>query len=119
GEVDRDGKIAFMNAVHVLSVPTPYKDPKGLFLLEAMANGVPVVQPRHGAFPEVIEKTGGGILVSPDSSEALAVGLMRMKNDAAFRETMGQKGKEAVHRDFNDDVMAEATLDVYRKYVGG
>jgi len=119
GEVDRDEKIAFMNAVHVLSVPTPYKDPKGLFLLEAMANGVPVVQPRHGAFPEVIEKTGGGILVSPDSSEALAVGLMRMKNDGAVRKAMGQKGKEVVHREFNDEKMAEATLAVYRKYVKG
>jgi glycosyltransferase involved in cell wall biosynthesis len=117
GEVDRDRKIEFLNSVHVLSVPTPYKDPKGLFLLEAMANGVPVVQPRHGAFPEVIEKTGGGILVSPHSSEALAAGLLRMMSDGSGREEMGQRGKAAVHRDFSDKKMAEATLDVFRQYV--
>ena len=65
GEVNREEKIAFLNSIHILSVPTPYKEPKGLSLLEAMANGVPVVQPRHGIFPEWIEKTGGGILVEP------------------------------------------------------
>ncbi len=118
GEVDREKKIEFLNAVHVLSVPAPYKDPKGLFLLEAMANGVPVVQPRHGAFPEVIERTGGGILVSPDSLEALAAGLLRVMTDGEGREAMGQRGKEVVHRDFNDEKMAEATLEVYRQYVG-
>ena len=117
GEVDRDEKIAFLNEVHVLSVPTPYQDPKGLFLLEAMANGVPVVQPRHGAFPELIEKTGGGLLVTPDSPEALAAGLLRMMNDGDGRRVMGQKGKAAVHRDFNGDKMAEETLAVYRQYV--
>ena len=119
GEVDRGQKIEFLNAVHVLSVPTPYRDPKGLFLLEAMANGVPVVQPRHGAFPEVIERTGGGFLVSPDSSETLAAGLLRVMNDKEGRAAMGQKGKEAVHRDFSDEKMAEATLGVYRQYVKG
>ena len=115
--MDRDEKIAFLNEVHVLSVPTPYQDPKGLFLLEAMANGVPVVQPRHGAFPELIEKTGGGLLVTPDSPEALAAGLLRMMNDGDGRRVMGQKGKAAVHRDFNGDKMAEETLAVYRQYV--
>ncbi len=117
GEVNREEKIAFLNGIHILSVPTPYKEPKGLSLLEAMANGVPVVQPRHGIFPEWIEKTGGGILVEPDSSEALAAGLLRMMNDAEGREAMGQKGKEAVHQNFSDDDMAEATLAVYRQYV--
>lgn len=117
GEVNREEKIAFLNSIHILSVPTPYKEPKGLSLLEAMANGVPVVQPRHGIFPEWIEKTSGGILVEPDSSEALAAGLLRMMNDAEGREAMGQKGKEAVHQNFSDDDMAEATLAVYRQYV--
>jgi glycosyltransferase involved in cell wall biosynthesis len=100
-----------------MSVPTPYKEPKGLSLLEAMANGVPVVQPRHGSFPELIEQTGGGILVEPDSTEALASGLLRLMNDVEGREELGKKGKEAVHQNFSDKKMAEATLDVYRQYV--
>ena len=63
GAVDRGGKLAFLRTLDVLSVPAPYDEPKGVFLLEAMAVGVPVVQPRRGAFTEIVEKTGGGLLV--------------------------------------------------------
>ena len=53
GVLDREGKIAFLQSLDVLSVPATYDEPKGMFLLEAMANGVPVVQPRRGAFVDV------------------------------------------------------------------
>jgi glycosyltransferase involved in cell wall biosynthesis len=118
GEVNRNQKIEFLNSLDVLSVPTVYKEPKGLFVLEALANGVPVVLPRHGGFPEWVAETRGGILVEPESPEALAEGLLQLMNDSNERETLGRQGKEAVHRSFNDDVMAEATLGVYRRYVG-
>ncbi len=117
GEVDRQQKINFLNSVHVLSVPTPYREPKGLFVLEALANGTPVVQPRHGAFPELLERTGGGILVEPDSPAALAEGLFRMMSDREAREAMGRRGREAVHRTAGDACMAGAMLNVYRHFV--
>ena len=56
GEIDRAGKRAFLRELDVLSVPATYDEPKGMFLLEAMASGVPVVQPRRGAFIEVVEQ---------------------------------------------------------------
>ncbi|HEV3485074.1 MAG TPA: glycosyltransferase family 4 protein, partial [Vicinamibacterales bacterium] len=78
GEVDRAGKIAFLQSLDVLSVPAIYDEPKGIFLLEAMANGIPVVQPRRGAFPEIVEKTGGGLIVAADDPDALADGLLAL-----------------------------------------
>ena len=72
GEVDRSGKQKFLNSIDILSVPTIYEEPKGLYALEALAHGVPIVQPRHGSFPEMIEATGGGLLVEPHSAAALA-----------------------------------------------
>ena len=117
GEVDRHQKIDFLKGLHVLSVPTTYKEPKGLFILEALANGVPVVQPRHGTFPELIGATDGGILVDAESPDAIAEGISQLMNNPSYREQLGQQGKAAVHRGFSDDVMAEATLAVYRKYV--
>ncbi|MCA1573630.1 MAG: glycosyltransferase family 4 protein, partial [Acidobacteria bacterium] len=59
GVLDREEKISFLRTLDVLSVPATYNEPKGIFLLEAMACGVPVVQPRRGAFTEIVEKTGG------------------------------------------------------------
>src|SRR5688572_24632779 len=70
GALDRDGKLNFLRRLDVLSVPATYDEPKGMFLLEAMASGVPVVQPRRGAFTEVVEKTGGGLLVAVDDVDA-------------------------------------------------
>src|SRR5260370_9128429 len=67
GVLDREKKIEFLRSLDVLSVPATYDEPKGIFLLEAMASGVPVVQPRRGAFPEMLRRTGGGLpLVSHD-----------------------------------------------------
>ena len=117
GEVDRHQKIEFLNSLHVLSVPTTYKESKGLFILEALANGVPVIQPRHGAFPELIAATGGGILVDAESPDAIAEGISQLMSDRGYREQLGQQGKEIVRREFSDDVMAKATLAVYRKYI--
>ena len=72
GTVDRDGKHMLLSESDLLCVPTTYKEPKGLFALEALAHGVPVVLPEHGAFPEVIRDVGGGHLVPPDDPQALA-----------------------------------------------
>ena len=115
GEVDRPGKIRFLQSLDVLSVPTVYLDPKGLFVLEALANGVPVVQPRHGSFPEMIEATGGGLLVAPDSPEELARGIGTLLDDPALRRELGRRGREAVHARFHDRAEAEGTLRVYER----
>ena len=63
---DHASKVRFLQSLDVMSVPTPYREPKGLYVLEALANGVPVVQPSHGSFPELIGASGGGLLVTPD-----------------------------------------------------
>lgn len=115
GEVDREGKIRFLQSIDLLSVPTVYRDPKGLFVLEALANGVPVVQPRHGSFPEMIEATGGGLLVEPESPEDLARGIETLLRDPALRLELGRRGREAVHARFHDRAEAEGTLRVYER----
>jgi glycosyltransferase involved in cell wall biosynthesis len=117
GEVDREQKIDFLRSLHLLSVPTTYHEPKGLYVLEALANGVPVVQPRHGAFPEVLEATGGGLLVEPGDTVGLAAAFRSLMDEPARREELGRKGREIVHREYHDRQTAEKILKVYHKYV--
>ena len=114
GEVDRAGKTAFLRTLHALCVPTTYREPKGLFALEALAEGVPVVLPRHGAFPELIHATGGGMLVEPDSAAAVATALRSLIDDPVRRESLGRAGREVVRRDYRDDRTADSLLDIYR-----
>ena len=108
-EVDLEGKVRFLRSLDVLSVPTSYHEPKGLYVLEALANGVPVVQPRHGAFPEVVEATGGGVLVEPDDPAALAEGLAQLLDDPN-RGALGRAGRQAVFERYNDEGMADETV---------
>jgi len=115
GEVDRVGKLALLARLDVLSVPTVYRESKGLFVLEALAAGVPVVEPDHGAFPELIETTGGGLLVEPGSPPALAAALRRLADDPALARELGRRGRAAVAERHAAPAMAEATLAVYRR----
>jgi glycosyltransferase involved in cell wall biosynthesis len=117
GTLDRTRKIAFLQGLDVLSVPAPYPEPKGIFVLEAMACGVPVVQPRHGAFPEMIRKTGGGVLVEPGSAEALADGLLALATDRARRAALGRAGLEGVRRHYDVARMADGMLAVYEELI--
>lgn len=118
GEVDRQQKIAFLQGLDVMSVPTPYAEPKGLFLVEAMACGTPVVQPRHGAFPEMLALTQGGVLVEPDSPRALAEGLMQMYRDPTLRRQLGAQGAEGVRKHYHASVMADHAEAAFAELVG-
>jgi glycosyltransferase involved in cell wall biosynthesis len=115
GEPDRDGKLRFLSQLDVLSVPGAYADPKGLFLLEAMASGVPVVEPRRGAAPEIIDATGGGILVEPNSADALAAGIRELWEHDDRRRACGERGYHGVRQHYGATAMAESAVNVYRE----
>jgi glycosyltransferase involved in cell wall biosynthesis len=113
GVLDRHHKIDYLRNLDVLSVPSTYGDAKGLYLLEAMANGVPVVQPRHGSFTEIVRKTDGGLLVEPDSTAALADGILTLWKDRALVAELGRRGAAGVREHYSVERMAARALDVY------
>jgi glycosyltransferase involved in cell wall biosynthesis len=113
GELDRAAKVAFFQQLDVFSMPAPYREPKGFSVLEAMASGVPVVQPRHGAFTEVIEKTGGGLFANPDDPESLAEGLWQLFQDREERARLGRAGVAGVREHYSIQRMADGILRVY------
>lgn len=113
GELDRAQKIAFLQSLDVMSVPATYEEPKGIFLLEAMATGAPVVQPRRGAFPEILEATGGGLLVEPDDPDALAGGLRAIWRDPAQAAALGAAGAAGVRKHYAVGHMAETVEEIY------
>ncbi len=110
-------KAAFFQSIDVLSVPTDFLEPKGLYVLEALANGVPVVQPRHGSFPEIIEKTGGGLLVEPKNPASLANGLNELLTNDERRMQLAQTGHERVRSEYSPEVMAARTLEVFDSFL--
>ena len=117
GELNRKAKIEFLQSVDVLSVPATYQEPKGVFLLEAMAVGVPVVQPRCGAFPEIIRKTSGGLLVEPNDCESLAEGILSIWKSPSLGQKLGLNGFHGVRRNYSIVHMADRALEIYSALV--
>jgi glycosyltransferase involved in cell wall biosynthesis len=118
GAVDRRGKVKFLSSLDVLSIPATYDEPKGIPLLEAMACGVPVVQPRRGAFTEIVETTGGGLLVEPDNADALAEGLHQLWRNRGLRAQLGQRGYAGVRAHYTIEQSAERLMQVYERVRG-
>jgi glycosyltransferase involved in cell wall biosynthesis len=108
-------KSELLKSFDVFSVPTEYHEPKGLPVLEALANGTPVVQPRHGAFPELIEATGGGLLVEPNDPQELADALEALLLDPQRRLELARAGHANVRRHFTEAALAAASLAVFEQ----
>ncbi len=114
GELDRTQKIEYLESLDVLSVPSTYDEPKGLFVLEALAAGAVVVQPKRGAFPEIVEKTGGGILVETGDSAALADGIYRLWKAPEQLSELRRQGGEGVRTHYSAQQMATRALEAFR-----
>ncbi len=119
GAVDRAGKIAFLQTLDVLSAPGHYADPKGIYVLEGMACGVPFVQPDHGAFPELKQRTNGGLLAKPDDPLSIASALATLGENRGLAETLGRNAYEGVRKHYTVHHMAESAIEVYSRAVRG
>jgi len=115
--LERADKIAFLRSLTVFSAPARYGEAFGLYVLEALAAGVPVVQPRQAAFPELIAATGGGVLCEPGSPQALAEAVESLLAKPAWAKSLGEAGRAAVHEKFSAGAMAQAMLRVFAEIV--
>jgi glycosyltransferase involved in cell wall biosynthesis len=115
GEVDRAGKLSFLQSLDVFCLPTVYRESKGISAIEALAAGVPVVLPGHGAFPELIANTGGGVLHEPENVASIATAIKSLLLDARRAEELGRLGQRAVFADYTARQMAEQTALLYER----
>jgi glycosyltransferase involved in cell wall biosynthesis len=111
--LNRAEKLEFFQGLSVFSVPANYGEAFGLYVIEALAAGVPVVQPRTAAFPEILAATGGGVLCEPNDAKSLADALEELLLEPARARALGEAGHRAVTEKFSAKAMARATLKVF------
>ena len=112
---DRERRLAFLKDLAVMSVPVPGGEAFGTHMLEALGCGVPVVQPREGGFPEVIEATGGGVTYDPEDPRGLVEALRSLLLDPDEVRAMGRRGQEEARKHFSMEGMVGKIADLYRK----
>jgi len=112
--IDGRQKAELLSGADLLCVPPTYDEPKGLYVLEALAAGVPVVVSSVGALPELLDQLGGGRLVRPNDSRQLAGVLHDLLTDDADRQELARRGRKAVRSERNSRQIASATLAVLK-----
>jgi len=116
--LDRRAKLEFLRSLSVFSVPALYGEAFGLYVIEVLAAGVPVVQPRTAAFPELIEATGGGVLCEPGNAVALADAIEPLLLDPQKARALGEAGRQAVFQKFSAAAMARNMVECFSSVPG-
>jgi len=114
-KLNREEKLAFLRTLSLLSVPAEHKEAFGIYVIESLASGVPVVQPNHGAFPELLGTTGGGILCEPNDAQALATAIETLLLNPEYARELGRQGRKAVFSNFSVEQMAGNVARVLEK----
>lgn len=110
---DRPARARFLTGLTLMSVPARQGEAFGMYQLEALACKVPIVQPALGAFPEVIELTGGGITYTPNDADVLAQALKSLLLDQERLQTLARQGFDSIQKKFTMQTMAMQTAKVY------
>lgn len=112
--LSRGDKLAFFRQLTVFCTPAMYGESFGLYLIEALAAGIPAVQPKVAAFPEIFETIGGGVLAE-GNPEALADAIMPFLRDPNTAREYGERVRESTHNMFSIELMAERMIAVYEE----
>jgi glycosyltransferase involved in cell wall biosynthesis len=111
----QERRFDFLSSLSVLSVPLPFPEAFGMFIIESLASGVPVVVPKNGAFSEIMEATKGGLTYDPARFNELVQRLDTLLSHPAYAGDMGRSGRKHVVKYFSLDAMAGNMVKVYEK----
>ncbi len=117
-DFEEDGRLEFLEKISILSVPVLEGEAFGLYLLEAMASGIPIVQPALGAFPEILEKAEGGIIYQPNNPEELCKALIDLLDDPEKLSILSKSGRVGIEENFNIHNQALETIEIYKRIIG-
>jgi glycosyltransferase involved in cell wall biosynthesis len=115
--ISRGEKAAMLSSLTLFSVPTIYPEAFGLYVIEAMASGVPVVQPAAASFPEIVEKAGAGVTVPPGNPVALAQAWHDILQQPDELRRMAEKSRQAAVKFFDVGMMRDDFLALARETI--
>ena len=116
-DFEEQGLRDYFKKVSLVSVPVRNGEAFGIYLLECMVSGIPVVQPPLGAFPEIVGLTGGGVIYGENKPGALAGSLASLLRDPERLEKLSHAGAAGVKEHFHIDIQARRMIGIYEKAI--
>ncbi|BCX47230.1 glycosyl transferase family 1 [Haloferula helveola] len=110
--LSREAKAEMLASLTLFSVPATYPEAFGLYLVEALASGVPVVQPHASSFPEIITPHEAGLLVPPDDPIALATAWHELLQSPDDLQTYRKNSRQAAERSYSVSAMRDRFLEL-------
>lgn len=114
---DQRAKFEFLHSLSVMSVPEKHPVAYGLYVLEALASGVPVVEPAIGVFPELLEMTAGGVLYQDNTAEGLAAAMEPLLLDSDYARKLGKQGRDAIIEKFSIEQNAKEIVKIFERII--
>jgi glycosyltransferase involved in cell wall biosynthesis len=109
----------FLQGLTVMCVPEREEVAYGLYALEALAAGIPVVVPARGVFPELLALTGGGVLVDEETPQAYAAALKPWLLDPVAARDLGRQGRLGMAEHFDVERTGAELIGVLDRIVKG
>ena len=120
GWVDPADVPAWLASADVVLAPSRigrdgWQEGQGLSIIEAMAQGRPVVATSTGGIPETIEDGVSGVLVAPQDPPALARAVKALLEDPARARSIGEQARARVVGRFSRAASAERFAELYER----
>ena len=110
-----DNMSSLLSEVDLVVLPTSYGEGTPRILLEAAASGLPIVATDVPGCREIVATGVNGLLVPAKDSKALAETIKYLVEHPEERVRMGQAGRKKVLEEFDERIVIQSTLDVYRE----
>ena len=108
--ISREEKADLLASLTIFSVPATYPEAFGLYTVEALASGVPLVQPDASSFQEIIATSQAGILVPPGDPTALAAAWHDLLTRPEHLKELGENGRRAAEESYSVEAMRDRFL---------
>jgi len=108
---------AFLEQVTLMSVPVKHGEAFGIYLTEAMAAGIPIVQPALGAFPEIVSGSGGGVIYPDNTPQALAETLHALLADKEKLRSLSAHARQSIEKTFNIHALSKEMASIYQQAI--
>jgi glycosyltransferase involved in cell wall biosynthesis len=112
-----ENRFHFFNKLTILTVPVLKGEAFGTYQLESLACGIPIVQPALGAFPEIVEKTKGGLTFSPNTAEAMSKKWAEVLSNPQHILEMSKLGNKNVAEKYAIDEISKGVLEIYKSLI--